>query len=161
MIHHVLAKKGFAKNNLIFPVSAAILQRIPEYKEIFDKYSSTRIDLIEWKPTPDNNVEVLNDTIDFYRYFDATNMAEFLYSCVEQTIYEIIPSEVEYLHKYDKFKFQLEQIFDMPDKMIALVVRFLEQGKGKLSKRAREKEFDMLGEDEIVQIEMIYSNIFI
>ena len=49
----------------------------------------------------------------------------------------------------------------MPDKMIAVVVRFLEQGKGKLSKRAREKEFKMLGEDEIVQIEMIYSNIFI
>ena len=161
LIHHVLAKKGFAKKNLIFPVSAAILQRIPEYKEVFDHYTDTRIDLIEWKPTSDNNIEVLNDTIDLYRYFDATKMAEFLYSCVEITINEIIPSELEYLRKYDEFKFQLEQNFDMPDKMVALIVRFLEQGNGTLSKRAREKEFNMLANDEISQIESMYSAIFI
>ena len=27
---------------------------------------------IEWQPTPDRNVEVLNDTADLYRYFDCT-----------------------------------------------------------------------------------------
>jgi Fic family protein len=161
LIHHVLAKRGFAKKNLIFPVSAAILQRIPEYKEVYDHYTETRIDLIEWKPTSDNNVEVLNDTIDLYRYFDATRMAEFLYSCVEQTIDEIIPDEVEYLRKYDEFKYKLEQSFEMPDKMVALLVRFLEQGNGVLSKRAKDKEFRMLSETEIKEIESLYLMIFV
>ena len=31
-------------------------------------------------------MRVLNDTGDFYRFFDATPHAEFLYSCVKQTI---------------------------------------------------------------------------
>ncbi len=160
LIHHILVKKGFAKKNLIFPVSAAILERIPEYLEVLEVYSKPRMELIEWKPTPDNNVEVLNETIDLYRYFDATKMAEFLYSCVEQTIQEIIPREVQYLQNYDHFKEKIKQTYDMPDKMIALLVRFLEQGEGSLSKRAKEKEFSMLSKDEIKHIEGIYSDIF-
>ncbi len=160
LIHHILAKKGFAKKNLIFPVSAAILERIPDYREVLEDYSRPRLELIEWKPTPDNNVEVLNETLDLYRYFDATKMAEFLYSCVEQTIQEIIPREVQYLQDYDNFKEEIKQTYDMPDKMIALLVRFLEQGEGSLSKRAKEKEFGMLSEEEIKHIEGIYSDIF-
>jgi len=119
-----------------------------------------RLELIDWETTPDNNVEVLNETIDLYRYFDATKMAEFLYSCVELTIDQIIPQEVDYLHQYDEFKLQIEQSFDMPDKMIALLVRFLEQGQGTLSKRAREKEFEMLDDQEVTQIESLYNEIF-
>ena len=160
LIHHVLAKKGFNKKNLIFPVSAAILERMPEYREVLEDYSKPRLELIEWRPTRDNNVEVLNETIDLYRYFDATKMAEFLYSCVEQTIQEIIPREVEYLHKYDRFKEAVKQSYDMPDKMIALLVRFLEQGEGQLSKRAREKEFNMLNEAEVSHIEGLYAEVF-
>ncbi len=160
LIHHVLAKKGFSKKNLIFPVSAAILERIPEYREVLNDYSKPRLELIEWQPAPDNNVDVLNQTIDLYSYFDATKMAEFLYSCVQQTIDEIIPSEVDYLHQYDEFKYKIEQSYEMPDKMIALLVRFLAQGEGKLSNRVKEKEFNMLNEDEINHIEGLYSEIF-
>ena len=36
-------------------------------------------------PTDTNNVRVLNDTADFYCFFDATPHAEFLYACVRQT----------------------------------------------------------------------------
>lgn len=160
LIHHVLAKNGFAKKNLIFPVSAAILDRISEYREVLEDYSLPRLELIEWKPTPDNNIEVLNETVDLYRYFDATKMAEFVYRCVEQTIDEIIPDEVEYLHKFDRFKQAVKQRYDMPVKIIALLIRFLEQGKGIISKRAKENEFDVLNEEEITDIQRIYSEIF-
>ena len=71
----------FAQKGIIFPVSSAILERIDEYREVLESYSLPRLDLIEWKQTPDNNIDVLNDTIDLYRYFDATKQAEFLYSC--------------------------------------------------------------------------------
>ncbi len=160
LVHHVLSRKGFTGKSLIFPVSAAILERIDEYREVLEHYSIPRLDLIEWQPTADNNVEVLNDTIDLYRYFDATEMAEFLYSCVKQTIVEIIPLEVDYLQKYDEFKHKVEQTYEMPDKMIALLVRFLEQGEGKLSKRAKEKEFEKLTREEAEDIEGLYQEIF-
>jgi len=160
IIHHVLTAKKFTQKGLIFPVSSAILQRLDEYKDVLESYSISRLNLIEWKQTEDNNVEVLNDTIDLYRYFDATQQAEFLYSCVEQTIEEIIPQEVKYLYNYDHFKAIIDNRFEMPDKMVALLVRFLEQGEGRLSMRAKNKEFKVLNENEISAIESIYAEIF-
>lgn len=160
LIHHVLTKNGFANKNLIFPVSAAILERITEYREVLEHFASPRLELIDWEVTSDNNIEVLNDTMDFYSYFDATKMAEFIYGCVAYTIDHVIPLEVDYLHKYDEFKHQIEQSFEMPDKMIALLIRILEQDNGHLSFRAKEKEFQMLKEDEIKQIETIYNEVF-
>jgi len=84
---------------------------------------------------------VLNQTIDYYKYFDATLHSEFLYDCVDYTIKKIIPDEVSYLQKYDAMKVWLDDIYQMPDKTVALLIRFLEQNNGTLSKRAREKEF--------------------
>jgi hypothetical protein len=110
---------------------------------------------------PDHNVEVLNDTIDLYRYFDATRQAEFLYDCVEQTVNKTIPEEVEYLEKFDRLKRYLDDYYEMPDKMVALLVRFLEQGKGRLSERARLKEFQELTQEEITAIESMYQDIFL
>lgn len=48
----------------------------------------------------------------------------------------------------------------MPDKMVALLVRFLDQNNGILSNRAREKEFSALTDAEINQIERKYNEIF-
>ena len=104
---------------------------------------------------------MLNDTIDLYRYFDATKQVEFLYSCVQQTAEHTIPAEVEYLKRYDLMKIFLEDHYEMPDKIVALLVRFLEQGKGKLSERAKNKEFKELKEDEVDLIENKYQEIFI
>ena len=123
-------------------------------------FSKPRLDFVEWKPTENNNVEVLNDTIDLYRYFDATKQVEFLYSCVQQTIEQTIPEEVEYLEKYDLMKDYLDNYFEMPDKTVALLVRFLEQGNGKLSERAKTKEFKELTDEEVVSIENKYQEIF-
>jgi hypothetical protein len=161
LIHHVLAKKNFAEQGIIFPVSAAILNRITDYRKTLESYSLPLLDFIEWKETKNHNVEVLNDTIDFYRYFDATQQAEFLYECVEETIDKIIPEEIKYLQKYDEFKFYLENDFDMPDSLISLLVRLLEQNDGKFSKRAKEKEFSVLNDTEIQEIELNYKNIFL
>lgn len=72
----------------------------------------------------------------------------------------IIPSEVAYLRKYDVFKRFLEDDYEMPDTMVALLTRFLEQNHGKLSKRARDKEFTELTASEIEKIETSFSDIF-
>ena len=156
LIHHILARKQFTKQGLIFPVSASILDHIDDYKHVLREYSHSLLDFIEWKTTPDNNIKVVNNTADFYRYFDATPHAEFLYDCVYDTIYNIIPHEVKYLEKYDRFKRFLDEKFEMPDKTVALLVRFLEQNNGKLSKRAREHEFSTLSKEEITEIEQKY-----
>jgi hypothetical protein len=160
LIHHLLAKKQFAQQGIIFPVSASILDYIDDYRKVLESYSLPLLDFITWKETRDHNVEVLNDTIDFYRYFDATKQAEYLYDCVNDTIENIIPNEVKYLQRYDEFKRYLDDEFEMPDKLVSTLVRFLEQNEGKLSKRAKTKEFVELNENEVEQIENHYREIF-
>lgn len=160
LIHHVLAQKEFSKQGIIFPVSASILDHINDYRKALESYSHPLLDFIEWKETKDHNVEVLNETIDYYRYFDATKLAEFLYDCVKDTIERIIPEEIDYLTKYDQFKRYLENEFDLPDKAVDLIVRFLNQNKGKFSKRALEKEFSRLTEKEVKDIENNFKGIF-
>jgi Fic family protein len=160
LFHHVLAEKSFVPKGLVFPVSAIILERIQEYRKILEHFSNSRLDLIEWRPTEKNNVEVLNETIDLYRYFDATKQAEFLFECVEETVNKTLPEEVEYLRKYDLLNEFIKNYIDMPDNLIDLLIRFLTQNNGKLSKRAREKEFEKLTSPEIRAIEQKYEEIF-
>jgi hypothetical protein len=75
-------------------------------------------------------VEVLNGTVDFYRYFDATKQAEFLYDCVEDTLDRVIPNEVTFLQNYDAFKRYLDNNARYDGSVIGSV---LEQGNGALS----------------------------
>lgn len=160
LMHHILSKMQFAQQGIIFPVSASILNHIDDYRTVLESYSHPILDFIEWEKTKSNNVEVLNDTIDFYRYFDATKQAEFLYDCVNDTIENVIPQEVDYLQKYDEMKSYLDDVFQMPDKTVALLIRFLDQNNGKLSKRALEKEFSVLTEEEVKEIEEHYQSYF-
>ena len=102
----------------------------------------------------------MEESTDYYRYFDATKQAEFLFECVDYTLTKIIPEEVKYLRSFDEMKFWLDNCFQMPDKTIALLIHFLNQNHGKLSKRAREKEFDALTADEIAEIEARYKGCF-
>jgi len=160
LIHHILAKMQFTQQGIIFPISASILNHIDDYRNVLESYSHPLLDFIEWEYTKSNNVNVLNDTIDFYRYFDATKQAEFLYDCVNDTIVNIIPQEVDYLQKYDKMKDYLDDSFQMPDKTVAMIIRFLEQNNGKFSKRALEKEFSALTTEEVQDIEEQYQFYF-
>jgi len=160
IIHHILAEKKFAQQGMIFPVSASILNKIDDYRKVLESYSQSLLNFIEWKTTAKKNVDVLNETGDYYRYFDATKHAEFLYECVQDTIENIIPDEVDYLNSYDEIKEYLDDAYEMPDKTVALLIRFLEQGSGQLSKRAREKEFSALTDKEVREIENRYQEIF-
>src|SRR3546814_2184566 len=76
LFHHVLASAGFNPPGMVFPISAVILRRIDAYKSTLTSYSGPLLPFIEWEPTPEGNVRVLNDTADFYRFFDATARSE-------------------------------------------------------------------------------------
>ena len=54
----------------------------------------------------------------------------------------------------------LDNTFEMPDTMIAMLIRFLEQNNGVLSKRSKDKEFKDLSSNEIKKIEKQYKIIF-
>lgn len=160
LIHHVLAEKKFTPEGFIFPVSYVILKRIKSYISILEAFSSTRLKWVKWRPTIKNNVEVLNQTINLYRYFDATKQAEFLFSCIQETVDQVLPNEIAYLKKHDEMKSFIENYIDMPDRLVNLLIIFLTQNNGNLSKRAKEGEFKMLKNNEIETIEEKFQSIF-
>lgn len=160
IIHHILTVMGYTKRGLIFPVSSAILDRIDEYQDILEHFSSPRIDLIQWKETPDHNVEIINETIDLYRYFDLTKQAEFLYGCVEDTVEKIIPAELDYLKKYDRMTQFINDHITLPNTKVDLLIKFLDQNDGILSTKKKRKQFEELEAKEIKIIENAFQGIF-
>lgn len=160
LLHHVLIETGFMPKGLVFPVSSVILKRITEYVTTLEAYSKPRLSFVEWRATDKGNVEVLNETMDLYRYFDATTQAEFFYECVHETITKALPNEVKYLQQYDEMKAFVNNYIDMPDRTVNLLIRFLYQNNGRLSNRARNKEFLALSDEEVLTFERKFEDIF-
>jgi Fic family protein len=160
LIHHVLARGGFNPPGVVFSVSAVILRKIDVYRRVLESYSRPLLSLINWRPTLEGTVEVLNETADYYRYFDATRHAEFLYGCVAETVEQDLPNEVKYLDAYDRFVSWIQTFFDMPNSRLDLLWRFLRQNEGNISKRARAQEFSQLTDDEVGQIEKAFNDVW-
>lgn len=160
LIHHVLAAAGYTPPGVVFPVSAAILGRIEDYRRVLESRSSALLPFIDWRATEGGNVEVLNDTASFYRYFDATAHAEFLYGCIERTVEEDLPREINFLVAFDHFAAGVKDMADMPDRRVELLRGFLEQNGGRLSARARSREFVALTDKEAARIERLYAESF-
>jgi hypothetical protein len=160
LMHHVLARRGFNPPGVHFPVSAAILDSIDDYRRVLESYSERLLPVIEWETTTKGNVRVLNDTADFYRFFDATPHAEFLYACVRKTIDEDLPDEASFLRNFDQFRASVAAMVDMPERTFNNLFGFLRQNGGRLSKRARENEFAALTPEETAKIEELYAASF-
>lgn len=125
-----------------------------------ESYSARLLPLVRWEPTEKMNVHVLNETGDYYRYFDATPHAEFLFACVEATIAYDLPEEAAFLERYDRFKANVEAMVEMPASTVDLLFSYLKQNDGTLSKRAREKEFAALSDAEASAFEALCREIF-
>ncbi len=160
LIHHVLMERKFTPPGIVFPVSSVMLTRIDRYRDSLQAHSSPVMNFIEWRPTPERNVDVLSDTADLYRYFDCTDNAEFLYGCVEQTIDQDLPQEIDYLRRHDEAMGRIMEYVEMPDRLAQDLVMFIRKNSGKLGKKRRENEFAKLTDQEVAGVEAIVQEAF-
>jgi Fic/DOC family len=160
LIHHVLAERKFTPPGMVFPVSPVMLDRIDTYRDTLRAHSGPLMNFIEWRPTPERNVEVLNDTADLYRYFDCTEVAEFLYACVARAIDKDLPQEIDFLRRNDEAMRRVMNMVEMPDRMAENLVRFIRLNEGKLGRKRREGEFEKLTDDEVASVETIVREAF-
>jgi hypothetical protein len=160
LIHHVLAERRFTPAGIVFPVSSVMLDRIDDYRTTLQTYSGPLMPFIEWRPTSGRNVEVLNDTADLYRYFDGTDVAEFLYACVRRTVEHDLPREIDYLRRHDEAIHRIMDAVEMPDRIAEDLVLFIRQNNGALSRNRREGEFNQLRDEEVRLVERIVGDAF-
>jgi len=160
LIHHVLAERKFTPPGMVFPVSSVMLDRMDDYRTTLQAHSGPLMPYIEWRATPERNVEVLNQTADLYRYFDCTEQAEFLYACVRRTVEQDLPREIDYLLRNDDAIRRIMDAVEMPDRVAENLVMFIRQNNGTLSKKRREGDFKNLRDDEVALIEGIVNDEF-
>ncbi len=160
LIHHVLARNGFRNPGLVFPISAVILERIQQYREVLQCYSERLLPHIRWRVTRDHNVTVLNPTADLYRYIDLTPHTEFLASAIVRTVEHELPTETQQLKAYDEFRGLVKELTSISDKLVNTMYRVLARNGGKLPQRRRSGALGALTEHEVSRIEKIYERCF-
>jgi len=154
LIHNVLALEGFTPKGIMFPLSAVMLKNPDLYDMSLESYSEKLMPLIEYTLDEEGHMHVSNETAHWYRYIDMTIQAETLYDFVQQTIDTELTDELQFIVNYDRAKKAIQNIIDMPDRQIDLLIRFILQNNGKLSKTKQAKYFYFLSDNEISKIEI-------
>jgi hypothetical protein len=160
LIHHILAKTGFTPEGVIFPVSATMVRQRVQYDALLESYSKPLLPLIDYKLDDQGRMTVLGDTVVHYRYPDMTRIAEGLFAFIKETIATELPVEIRFLVNYDQAKQAIQEIVDMPDRMIDLFIKICLQNQGRLSKAKRESLFPMLTDDEVERMETAFRDAF-
>ncbi len=101
---------------------------------------------------------VKNETARWYQYMDMTAQVEALYDFVSRTVEKELVEELSFLANYDKTKKAIQDIVDMPDRLIDLFVQRCLQNNGRLSERKRSSHFEFLSDEELVAMEQAVRN---
>lgn len=159
LLHHVLARNGFGPKGIILPVSAVILNRPREYDHALESFSKPLMQLVEYTLDERQRMTVTNDTVDFYRYIDCTELTRITIDFIQETIETELPMELQYLASYDEIRRKMRDIVELPDRIADLFVMLCRQNGGTLSKKKRRLlEFEPLTDDEIAAMEAVVQN---
>lgn len=153
LIHNILSMQRLVPQGLMFPVSAVMLKNPTEYNASLENYSRSLLQLIDYRLDSSGKMTVENDTACWYQYMDMTAQAEALYGFVNKTIEEELVEELRFLANYDHTKKAIQDIIDMPDRLIDLFIQLCLQNNGSLSSRKRSVHFDFLTDDELASME--------
>ena len=145
--------KEMVPRGLMFPISAVMLKNPADYDASLEAFSRPLLQLIDYRLDELGHMTVENDTACWYRYMDMTPQAEALYGFVTKTIEEELVEELTFLANYDKTKKAIQDIIDMPDRLMDLFIQLCLQNHGSLSAKKRLTHFDFLTDEELSGME--------
>jgi hypothetical protein len=160
LLHNILAQTGFTPEGLIFPVSATMLRKIKDYDETLELFSKPLMPLIDFELDKNGKATVKNETDLHYKYVDMTAIAERLFGFIQETIEIELVSELDFLLEYDKAKSAIQDVVDMPDRLIDLFIRVCIENNGRLSKKKRKITFAKLTDEEVAKMETCVQEAF-
>jgi hypothetical protein len=130
-----------------------MLKNSADYDASLEAFSRPLLSLIDYRLDKMGRLTVENDTACWYQYMDMTAQAEALSEFVIKTIEEELVEELSFLASYDKTKKAIQEIIDMPDRLIDLFIQLCLQNNGSLSARKRSSHFDFLTDEELIAME--------
>lgn len=153
LIHNILALQQMVPRGLMFPISAVMLKSPEEYDGSLEAFSKPLLQVIDYQLDELGSMTVEGESAPWYSSMDMTAQAEALSEFVRRTIEEELVQELDFLANYDATKKAIQDIIDMPDRLIDLFIQLCLQGNGKLSARKRASHFDFLTDEELDAME--------
>lgn len=158
LIHFILNKLKLTPPGMIFPVSAAILRDTLGYDQALESVSKRIMPFVIWeRKNNDENDEivVINETKNLYRYFDATKIVEYLSEKILDTIEVDFPAQLNYLARYDRIFPIIDNYLDgMAHNQVSLLTVLCLQNHGKLAK-GKKRLFPELTDTDFDEIERL------
>ncbi len=153
LIHNILSLQGMVPRGLMFPVSAVMLKNPVDYDASLEAFSRPLLKLINYRLDETGQMTVENDTACWYQYMDMTVQSEALYDFVNKTVEEELVEELSFLINYDNTKKAIQDIIDMPDRLIDLFIQLCLHNNGRLSARKRSAHFEFLTDEELAAMQ--------
>jgi hypothetical protein len=147
LIHEELSTLGFTPKGTVLPVSAFILSNLDLYSAVLDEFSKPLMARTDFTPPPPVVAATGNDSR-FFRFFDATAQALFLYRALERTVEHDLEEEIHYLVSVERAHARLKDEIDWPAQSLDLFINMVHQNNGTLSKTKRDRHFTWLTDEE-------------
>ena len=160
LIHNILFLRDVIPNGLMFPVSAVMLKNLALYDQSLEAFSGPLMDVVEYELDDLGRMTVMARTDRHYRYIDMTAQAEALCQFVQITVDNELSEELDFLANYDKTKQAIQEVVDLPDRLIDLFILLCRQNNGRLSATKRKQYFESLTDQEIKKMEQTIREIF-
>lgn len=153
LLHHFLRLGGFTPAGAVVPVSAAMERDIARYAEVLKHYSAPITAMLDYRFDADADfIEIRKQPAYLYAFFDATELCEFTFSCLEKAIDEDLSTELAYLRAYDQAHHSLKRWLEAPQPELEKLIRYIARNNGKLSNNKR-GQFPLIGDSDIARAE--------
>jgi hypothetical protein len=161
LIHDALNRDRLVPEGMIVPISARMLMNMREYDNALERYSLPLLKRITYNIDEKGILEVTNtkDVEGYFRYPELTSQCIYLGKTLFDSIEIDLHNELEFIFRYDDIKKVIQEIVDMPGRLIDLSIKFLHQNNGKISRRKR-MDLEMLTDEEIEKMENAFRRIF-
>jgi Fic/DOC family len=159
LIHESLCVAGFTPKGIILPVSAVIVANLDRYASALEAFSRPLRDRTSFDPVVPSAPAVGNDAV-YFRYFDATNQASFLFDALARTVEHDLDAEISYLLGFDRARRALSSVADWPPHTLETFIRVVHQNSDKLSLNKRKAHFQWMTDEEVTRFEIIVARAF-
>lgn len=153
LIHNILSMQNMVPRGLMLPVSAVMLKNPDAYDRSLEAFSRPLLQVIDYSMDAMGRMTVESESACWYSYMDMTAQAEALSEFILKTIEEELVQELNFLANYDTTKQAIQNIIDMPDRLIDLFIHVCLQNNASLSEKKRTAYFDFLSDEELKAME--------
>ena len=160
-IHHVLAERRFTPTGMVFPVSSVMLDRIDDYRDTLQAQSRPLMPFIQWRPTPERNVEVLTTQPTFTGTSTARRPPSSSMPVYGAPLKTSCPAKSTTCAATTRPYSASWRPSRSLTRIAEELVMFIRQNNGALPRKRREGTFKELSDEEVRRVESIVVDAFV